>query len=787
MKIALSWLYDYLKTSQTAQELAQVLTRAGIEVKSISSLGVRVSHVRVAQICSSEKHPNADRLSVCQVDDGSGKTHQIVCGAKNYHPGDKVFLALPGAILPGGINIQVSQLRGVQSEGMMCSAQELGLEEESAGLYILPSQTPLGMELNTLLPEETILELEVTPNRPDWLGHLGIAREAAAFGAGDFHWKEEVLPPMKRDHSLFSIESLEQCSFYSLRSLHNISVKKSPLLLERRLQAVGLRGVNNIVDCTNYVMMETAHPLHAFDADKIKGTLSIRFAHEGEKLRALDGKTYTLRDVDLIIADQHGPQALAGIIGGAASSVTETTKSIFIESAVFNPSTLQASARFHHLHTEALYRFERGTQAHSALEASARVSSLILSESEAEAVEEIFVAGSLPEKRILPLRFHRVRKQLGITLCNEGISSLLKKLGLLPSPEGWEVPPWRLDLTREVDLMEEIVRLHGLESIQASHRSFTLPSTPADHAYDAAMLLRRRLLAAGLQEVKTPILCSAPPTNQNALLLRNPMGEEHACLRTSLIPGLLEVAKRNLYQKENSVSIFEIGKIFQSLPKNSLDHEESLSLGILMTGQQVPLSWRRREERSFDLYDLKGIFEHLVPGKISFSSSKTLFPSYALALDFFCDSKRCGYLAYLTPSEARELMLTGQEYSVIVAEVALSSLCKTMRDHSWQKIIPLSKFPSITRDFSLVLNKEITYDLIEQELLAAREPLLKKWMPLDTFTDVKGEKVPLGKKSLTLQFTFHHDDRTLRAQEVQPVCEHLLLRLKKTLGIEIRS
>ncbi|MBM3857970.1 MAG: phenylalanine--tRNA ligase subunit beta, partial [Verrucomicrobia bacterium] len=319
MKISLSWLRDYLKTTQTAEQLAETLTRSGLEVKSVATYGAAIPKVVAAQILESNQHPGADRLSVCKVDDGSGTPRQIVCGAKNYKVGDKVLLALPGAALPGGVKIKVGKLRGIESEGMMCSSKELGLGEGVEGLHILPPETKIGTELAALFPSDEILELEITPNRPDWLGYLGVAREASAFSAGDFLDFSLQLPSTIEDKSIATITAPSGCSFYSVRRIDNIKMQSSPSWLVQRLAIMEARPINLIVDLANYVMFETGQPLHAFDADQIKGALNVRFACEGEVLEALDGKTYKLRTSDLVIADDQGPQALAGIIGGMKS------------------------------------------------------------------------------------------------------------------------------------------------------------------------------------------------------------------------------------------------------------------------------------------------------------------------------------------------------------------------------------------------------------------------------------------------------------------------------------
>ena len=784
MKISLSWLHDYLKTTQTAEELAETLTRSGIEVKSITSSGASIPNVIVAQILSSEQHPDADRLCVCKVDEGSGAPRQIVCGAKNYKVGDKVLLALPGAVLPGGIKIKVGKLRGVESEGMMCSAKELGLGEGAEGLYILDPEALIGMELSTLFPADTIFELEITPNRPDWLGHVGVAREAAAFGAGEFLWNSMKIPSKKREGSLAVIQDSDACSFYSLRSISHVVVKESPAWLKQRLEAIGLRSINTIVDITNYVMMEIGHPLHAFDADKIQGPLTVRFATEGEKIELLDGKTYLLRTSDLVIADDCGPQALAGITGGLESGVSEETKSILLESAVFNPSVIRASARAHGLATDASYRFERGSHAESACEASVRGAAMITEIIGGLASAEVMVAGGLSLPRIVSLRNDRCHDLLGISVSDEEISLLLKKFGLSPCDTGWQIPPWRLDLMREIDLIEEVARLYGLESIEARALSFFVPSSPIDKTYDCMMLLRRRLIAAGVYEARTSALVSSEGSSSEALKLRNPIGEQQSFLRTGLISGLKEVLKHNLYQGAESIRLFEMGKVFN----NARKEEEIWSLGFMMTGQATPLSWRGEVPRSLDLFDLKGILDHLVPGKLSYRPSvRALLPIMARMLDVFCDGEYCGYIGIMAPSEARKITVTGQEHSIVVAELEWTPLQQAIERETWKTEEGLSKLPSITRDLAMVMDVQVSYDRLEKELQKAQEPLLKKIIPLDIFVDPTGDKIAVEKKSVTLQLTFQHKDRTLTTQEVTSACDRLMARLQELLGVEVRS
>jgi len=789
MKISLSWLQTYLKTTQSPQELAKTLTRSGIEVKSIISTGSNLSNVVAAQILSSNPHPNADRLSVCIVDDGSGHQRQIVCGAKNYHVGDKVLLALPGAILPGGVKIKIGKLRGVESEGMMCSSQELGLGSGASGLHILPAETILGTEVKELFPSDTILELEVTPNRPDWLGHIGVAREAAAFGAGELIEKSFIYPLLSQQGpSTPRVMDADACPFYSVRFFDLIQVNHVSSLLSRRLESIGVRSINNIVDIANYVMMETGQPLHAFDAKKIQGSLTVRFARPGESLEALNGVTYHLRSSDLIISDEKGPQALAGILGGIASGVRESTESILLESAVFNPTLIRASACFHGLRTDASYRFERGSHAVLASKALERATSLIKECFQNVVIHEIMAIGSLPPTTLLPLRYDRVRNLLGVSLEDEEISSLLTKIGCTPCENGWRIPSWRLDLTREVDLIEEVIRLYGIERIPPRYFSIPSESSLADRYYDGMMLLRRRLVASGFCEVRTHALVAPEVSSSQTIRLRNPMGEEQSGLRTSLLPGLKAVIQYNLCQGAKGLKIFELGKVFVKCVENTSAQEESLSLALIMTGEAESSSWRGRIQRSLDLYDLKGALDALLPGKMTYHPSvRPLSETMAIAMDLFCDDLYCGYIGCISPEEARKLMLSGQNDALIVAQLELTPLLQVLHHGAWKKEGPLPIFPSITRDLAVVVEKSISYHALEEVLLAQQEPCLKKILPVDIFTDDTGEKISAQHKSLTLQLTFQDEHRTLTTQEVNIICERMIAVLKESFNLVIRS
>jgi phenylalanyl-tRNA synthetase beta chain len=787
MKISLSWLKEHLRTDKPASEIARILTDAGLEVGAVESNGVTTAKVVAARILESVQHPNADRLSVCKVDDGSGTPRQIVCGAKNYKVGDKVPLAQPGAVMPGDFKIKVGKLRGVESEGMMCSSKELGLGEGAqgdVGLLILDPATTIGTPLTELFPAEEVFEIEITPNRPDWLGHLGVAREAAAFGCGELISPTPALPPTKEDASVAAIAAPDASSFYSIRRIDGVKVAPSPEWLRKRLESVGLRPINNIVDITNFVMFETGQPLHAFDAGTVAGALGVRMAAEGEKFTALDGSEHQLTPCDPVIADSKGAQALAGITGGKASGVSDGTTSILLESAVFTPGIIRRAARAHGLSTDSSYRFERGVDAAGALAASARATALILEIAGGTAASELAIAGSIPAPRVVALRGDRVRSLLGIDLDDDGIAALLAKLGLRQLPDGFEIPAWRNDLTREVDLIEEVARLHGIGNITSRLHAGAALSSDADRSYDFALGLRRRLAGAGFHEARSGTLTGSRDqeafSTGGVITVRNPMGEEHSTLRASLIPGLLDAVSRNLRHGAESVRLFEIGRVYQTPEKNK--PEERLRLGLVMTGRDHGENWRGEPARPLDLFDLKGVLSRF--GAVTFrAASHARLP---LALEILISGKPAGLLGILSPADAREVMVGGHQGQILVAELDLAPLEKSSAAIS-KGSAALPKFPSVRRDLALLLDAVVPYAVVEESALAAKEELLTGITPFDIFSDPKGEKVPLGKKSLAVALTFQHAERTLTTEEVNDALARIVTRLRESAGAEIRG
>jgi phenylalanyl-tRNA synthetase beta chain len=779
MKISLSWLKEFVPYAGTVKELDALLTRAGLEVASVETRGADFPNVVVGQILESNPHPNADRLSVTRVDDGSGHPRQIVCGAKNYRVGDKVPVALPGAVLPGDFKIKVGKLRGVESEGMLCSAKELRLAEDADGLLILSPDATIGTPIGKIFPPETVLEVEITSNRPDWLSHVGIAREVAANTGEPLTEPAISVAATREDASVARIDDPTGCPFYSVRRIRNVKVGPSPEWLARRLESIGLRPINNVVDVTNCVMMELGQPLHAFDAAKVAGGLIVRGATAGEKFLGLDGRESDLRAGDLVIADSAKTLALAGVMGGAESGVTEATTEILLEGAYFDAPRVRGTARGLGISSDSSYRFERGVNPAGVLSASERAARMIVDLAGGVLDETIVTAGALPPLgSTVMLRYARCRELLGIALTNDEIDAPLEQLGLAKvsgdaESAAWQVPAYRGDLTREVDLIEEVIRLVGIERVTGRVVAAPVHASSADASYDVAMDVRRALSAMGFSEARTSTLV-ARPAGDGHLELRNPLGEEQSALRPSLLDGLFGALRRNANHGAATVRLFEVGRVFANA-----DEEELTKVALVATGPRATRNWRDAETGGIDLFDMRGEIEALVPG-VEFA--KTEDARFGVALEVQIGDFIAGLVGQLTPAAAREIDARG---FVVAAELRLDALqAATLAERAFT---PSPKFPAVTRDVAAILPRALGFGEVESVLRSAGESLLVDIVPFDIFTDDSGVKVPAGRKSLAFSLTFRSPERTLTTDEVNAACDRLRGRLRDELGIEFRE
>ncbi|MEI6562229.1 MAG: phenylalanine--tRNA ligase subunit beta [Verrucomicrobiota bacterium] len=791
MKVSLNWLNELVELPADVAALSDLLTKAGVEVEGIEARGCTVEKVVAAQILESVQHPNADRLSVCKVADGTA-TRQIVCGAKNYKVGDKVPLALPGAVMPGDFKIKVGKLRGVESEGMMCSEKELGLADEAEGLLILPAETVVGTPLTALFPAETILDVEVTPNRPDLLCHLGMAREIATLLGKPLTIPEAIRATAgtkAAPAAAIALEAPDACPFYSARRIRGVKVGPSPAWLRAKLESIGIRSINNIVDVTNYVMLELGQPLHAFDLAKLNGGIRVRPAAEGEAFLALDGKTYPLAPRHLVIADSARAVAIAGVMGGEESGVTESTTDVLLESAYFTPAGIRRTSRELGLSSDSSYRFERGIDLAGVLPASARAIALILEVAGGEAEPVTVAAGSAQvAEPIVPFRLERCRAVLGAEVPAETVDRILSGFGLAKAEGGWRAPSFRADLTREIDLIEEIARVIGIQAVPAREQTRFTASSVADKRHDQAMRLRRALAAPGLgfHEARSLTLISEKEAASfpvgEVRRVRNPLNEDQVVLRPSLIPGLLVSLTRNLRAGVRDLRLFEVGRIFRATtgePGGVDPREERTALALLLSGAAAPASWRDAKPRGADFFDLKGALAALNLDGVTLEP--TAHPALALAVELRRGATVVGLAGQLTPARARELDATAP---VLVAEIDLDLFDAAP---AMGRFVELPKFPAVTRDIALVAPAEVAHGRIEAVLRGANEPLLVEVELFDVFTDPTGQRIPVDQKSVAYALTYRSSGRTLTAEEVAEAHQRLKERLKAELPVSFRE
>jgi phenylalanyl-tRNA synthetase beta chain len=775
MKFSVNWLREFVDLPKTPEEIAELLTRAGVETENIETRGAKIDKVIVSQITASSRHPNADRLTVCEVDDGSGTTRQIVCGATNYKMGDKVPLALPGTKLPNGTEIRKSKLRGVESEGMLCSAIELGLGEDAAGLLILSPEAEIGAPISDLFPRDTILDVEVTPNRGDLLSHFGLAREIAALtGKKLKSTPREARIDIKK--SGVTISATRDCPFFSARRIDNVRVGPSPQWLRAKIESVGARSINNVVDISNFVMLELGQPTHAFDADKLRGNINVRLARDGERFLALDGKTYSLKPDNCVVADQERAVGIGGVMGGEETGVTDSTKNILLEAAYFLPASTRRTARNLNLPSDASYRFERGVDPEMVLRASQRVTELIREIAGGTPAKEIATAGKIPANPAdVPLSYERCDRVVGIAIKPTTVDEILTGFGLKKTSAAkttkWKIPSHRRDLQRDADLIEEVVRAYGAEKIPGTDRSRFTPSSVADRAHDLESRLRERLVARGLFEARTSKLIprTASAFSEAALELRNPLSEDHVALRPSLIGGLVRVLERNINAGAETVTIFEIGRAF--IPQSG---KEEQHLGILLWGNVAgATNWRSQTKRGFDLFDLKGTLDWVVPN-LSFRPGK--LPDIALAVEVWSGDRMIGFGGQLS------LAKSSAPGPVLVAELHADLLL--VAGEAAKKFRELEKFPAVTRDIAMIVPEETSHQKILRSIEEPREPLLENVEMFDVFS---GGEIGEARKSLAYRLTYRAQSRTLTNEEVTAAHAKIRERLQRELGAELRE
>ncbi len=813
MLVSLNWLNERLDlTAKSISELGDLLTFAGIEVEGVQSQGPATDAVVVAEIQSAAPHPDADRLKVCKVDVGDQTPRQIVCGAQNYQVGDRVPCALPGAELPGGLSIKVGKLRGVESAGMLCGPEEIGYPAGEDGLMILPPDAPLGKPVREVLASDTIFQVEITPNRPDLLSHSGMARELAALlqqsGHATAQWCPVAIPdpPSKptdapkvaatdksTDKVPIEIQAAQACPFYSALRITNVSVKDSPTWLKEKLNAIGLRPINNVVDVTNYVLHELGQPLHAFDASKVQLPLVIRMAHPGEQFLALDETTYDLDALDVVISDaQDSVLALGGVMGGQESGTTEATTEILLESALFHTSTIRRTSRRTGLSSDSSYRFERGVDPMGA-EPAARLAAHWICELTGGTIVDGMATCGTPGEPPAPIAFDQpaLERVAGSAIPWKRACEILESLGIREAAANlWTVPTWRVDLERGIDLAEEVVRVFGLDNIPAVHTTTLVEPSLQDQAYDAEMQLKQRLAALGFFEAQTVKLIS-PSQREDCLPIHpleegdiigvaRPLSEEHAWLRPSMLPGLLATASLNARQLAKSLRFFETGTVFRNRAGGKARDIESQSLGILLSGLPSPVRWDNPGKNRCDLFDLKAVIQSLTP-RMPIAFTTTRREGFLLACDITLGKKKIGVAAMVSPGRAQLLDI---DSPIFAAELDLKKVIAAMQDQSAVRELP--QFPGSSRDLAIQAPLELTHHQIQQTIDKVNEPLLVHYVCFDVFTDPEGKSMASDRKSMAFSFTYRSPDETLTNDQVSAAHEKIRNAIRDALPVSFR-
>ena len=754
MKVPLEWLREWCDWGGSATELADQLTQSGTEVVSMSSTGCQVKGIVTAKILEKKQHPNADRLSVCLVDDGTG-SRQVVCGAKNHNAGDMVPLAKPGTVFPDGMTIKAAKLRGESSEGMLCSAKELGLAEDAEGLLLLPAATPLGVSLESLYPGETVMEVEITSNRPDLASIAGLARELSALGVSP---RPAKLPPATPE-AVFqgwavSLEASKACPHYTLSALTVKTGVDSPDWMKKRLMAAGFRSLGLLVDVTNYVLLEIGQPSHVFDAERLEGTtILVRKAKAGEILDGLDGGKHALTQDDLVIADGKGVVAIAGVVGGVNSSVQSSSRRILLEVASFHSGSVRKTSRRLSASTESAKRFARGGLDPALVELSRRRIVQLLQEAGAiEKYEGVVVAGSPAVSRsgAVPLRWERAEKILGFPLARSTLEKQFVALGFREEKGAWIPPQWRMDVVEEIDLWEEIARLSDQEKIPAILDSQAEGRSVEDGAQRMARQIRAFLVERGYFEVLSGALVKAEEGKATRLSLA--AGPDAASYRQSLLPGLGRAAARNISRGGIDLKLFELGRV------SAAGGQEELRLALLVSGRERPVHWQEGES-GVDLFSLQGVWAEL---QKRFSG--------------------VGRPLVLRAMSSEEKKAVGLKSSVWVAEGAMMK-----SDPKTAVFQAVSSYPGVQRDLALVMPDRVSFAEVEKAIREVAPTEMEGCQVFDRFRDPQGIKVPVGFLSLGCRLQFRSTARTLSDEEVSGWEKQILQSLSSRCEAKLRS
>ena len=801
MKFSEAWLREWVDPDIDRQALLDQLTMAGLEVEIVEPVAPPLPNVVVARIEACDRHPDAGHLSICQVADGAGG-RQVVCGAPNARPGLLTALALPGSELPGGVCVEAAQIRGTASAGMLCSAAELGLGEDAAGIVELDGETCGTALTQALQLDDVSIEIKLTPNRGDCLSLRGLAREIGVLNSLPVR-HQQTPPPATGSRAAFPVTLADPagCPRYLGRVIEGVDLSvPAPLWMRERLRRCGLRSINAVVDVTNYVMLELGQPMHAFDLTALSKRITVRRAGSGETLKMLDGRSISLGAQDLVIADEAGPVAIAGVMGGERSGVQATTADVFLECAWFDPLTVAETARRFGLHTDASHRYERGVDHQLQPKAMDRATALLLQITGGRAgpVEEALVAECLPSAAVVSLRQRRLHQLAGVAMDAAQVDAVLARLDFQLrdrcETEGdgvvWTIaaPSHRFDISIEADLVEEVCRIHGYDNIPDQTPKAALRPRPKPMEQSGERQLKGQLAALGFQEAITysfvdPARQALLDPGTEALALANPMSADRSVMRTNLLPGLVESLRFNQNRQQRRAQLFELGLCFKASAAPAEPIDQTLLLGGLMWGERFPESWHGKPEAA-DFFDLKGAVERLLEWagapapKFAPSSDPVLHPGQQAAI--VSDGETIGRIGRLHPRVERQLELSS---GVLIFEIDGQSALR----HPLRRFSEIPNTPRTRRDLALLVDESVSAEQVRETLSKALGNALRELTLFDVYRsknlDSNGES---NKKSLAVGLTFQGASSTLTDQEIGVWMNCAIKALERDLGAQPR-
>ena len=820
MNISYNWLKDYLDFDLQPDEVAAALTSIGLEtggVEEVQTIKGGLEGLVIGEVLTCEEHPNSDHLHITTVNVGGAEPLQIVCGAPNVAAGQKVVVAVNGTKLYDGdecFTIKRSKIRGVESNGMICAEDEIGIGTDHAGIIVLPADAVVGTPAKEYynVKSDYVLEVDITPNRVDATSHFGVARDLSAYlkqNGKPANLKRPNVDAFKIDDETPAIEvvveNTEACLRYSGITIKGVTVKESPEWLQNRLKVIGLRPINNVVDVTNYILHGVGQPLHSFDADKVKGNkVVVRSAKEGSKFVTLDGVERTLTDRDLMICNVEEPMCIAGVFGGLDSGVTEQTKNVFLESATFHPTWIRKTARRFGLNTDASFRYERGLDPNQTVDVMKRAALLIQEVAGGTitgAIQDIYPAPVAPYR--VELAYNKVNTLIGKVIPVETVKSILESLEMKivsETAEGWviDVPVYRIDVQRDVDVIEDILRIYGYNNVEFSDnvKSNLSYQTPTDRSYKLQNLISEQLCGCGFNEILNNSLTrsayydnlSTYPVSHFVMLM-NPLSADLNCMRQTLLFGGLESVEHNAKRKNGNIRFFEFGNCYDY----NIDHKkegetlaefsEDYRLGLWVSGSRVDNNWAHPNEKS-SVYELKAYVENILV-RLGVNLQKVIFGNlandiYSAGLSITTSSGRqLGTMGIVSPKICKELDI---ETDVYYAELSWTLLMKEIKK-SKVTFSEISKFPAVKRDLALLLDKNVQFAEIEKIATESERKLLKNIALFDVY---EGKNLPAGKKSYAVSFYLQDEGKTLNDKQIDAIMKKIQTNLEQKLGAQLR-